>query len=108
MGDLDNVAVDGLRSAISGEVITPGDDAYEQARLVWNGRIDRRPAVVVSCRSTEDVVAAVNFGRDNDLVVAVRGGAHSTPGYSTCDDGIVIDLGPMKAVDVDAEARTAK
>ena len=70
--------------------------------------IDCRPALIVRCASTDDVVAAVNFGREHDLVVSVRGGSHSTPGYSTCDDGIVIDLGPMNRVEVDPEARTAR
>ncbi len=105
---IDDAAIDGLRSALGGEVIAPDDSAYEEARNVWNGRIDRRPAVIASCESTDDVVAAVNFGRENDLLISVRGGAHSTPGYSTCDGGIVIDLGPMKAVEVDPEARTAR
>ena len=65
--------------------------------------IDCHPALIVRCASTDDVVAAVNFGRDHDLLVSVRGGSHSTPGYSTCDDGIVIDLGPMNRVTVDPE-----
>ena len=81
---------------------------YEEARRVWNGMIDCRPALIVRCASTDDVVAAVNFGRDHDLLDRVRGGSHSTPGYSTCDDGIVIDLGPMNRVTVDPDARTAR
>ena len=105
---VDGATIEQLRSAIGGQVVTPDDPAYEEARNVWNGRIDRRPALVASCTSTEDVVAAVEFGRANDLVVAVRGGAHSTPGYSTCDDGIVIDLQPMNGVEVDPEARRAR
>jgi FAD binding domain/Berberine and berberine like len=108
VGAVETATVEELRSSVGGEVIAPEDPSYDQARRVWNGRIDRNPALIVSCRSTEDVVAAVNFGRDNDLLVAVRGGAHSTPGHSTCDGGIVIDLGPMKGVAVDPEARTAK
>ena len=100
--------MDGLRSAIRGEVIAPEDSSYDEARWVWNGMIDRRPALIVSCSSTDDVAAAVNFGRDNGLVISVRGGAHSTPGYSTCDDGIVIDLQSMNGVEVDPEARTAR
>ena len=70
--------------------------------------IDRHPALIVRCTSTDDVVAAVNFGREHGLIVSVRGGAHSTPGYSTCDGGIVIDLGPMHGVEVDPDAKTAR
>jgi FAD/FMN-containing dehydrogenase len=100
--------VDALKGAIGGQVITPADAEYEEARKVWNGRVDRRPAVIARCASTADVRAAVDFGREHGLLVAVRCGGHSTPGYSTCDDGIVIDLSPMKAVQVDPDARTAK
>ena len=105
---IDDATIEGLRSAVGGEVITPEDASYDEARKVWNGMIDRHPALIVRCTSTDDVVAAINFGRDNDLVVSVRGGAHSTPGYSTCDGGIVIDLGPMNSVEVDSDARTAR
>jgi FAD/FMN-containing dehydrogenase len=105
---IDDATIEGLRASIGGEVITPEDSQYDEARKVWNGMIDRHPALVVRCSSTDDVVAAVNFGRDNDLVVSVRGGAHSTPGYSTCDGGIVIDLGPMREVTVDPQAKTAR
>jgi FAD/FMN-containing dehydrogenase len=89
-------------------VITPEDSSYHEARRVWNGLIDRHPALIVQCTNTENVAAAVDFGRDNGLLVSVRGGAHSTPGYSTCDGGIVIDLQPMNGVEVDPEARTAR
>jgi FAD/FMN-containing dehydrogenase len=104
---MDDATIEGLRATIAGEVITPDDPAYEEARRVWNGMVDRHPALVVRCVSTEDAAAAVSFARDNDLIVAVRGGAHSTPGYSTCDGGLVIDLQPMNGVEVDPEARTA-
>jgi FAD/FMN-containing dehydrogenase len=97
-----------LRSTITGEVITPQDHAYEEARLVWNGMIDRRPALVVRCSSSDDVVAALAAAREHDLLVSVRCGGHSTPGYSSCDDGIVIDLRGMNGVEVDTDAQTAR
>jgi hypothetical protein len=105
---IDDATIERLRSTFGGEVITPEDSSYEEARRVWNGRIDRHPALVAQCSSTEDVAAAVNFGRDNDLIISVRGGGHSTPGYSTCDGGIVINLQPMNRVRVDPDARTAR
>jgi FAD/FMN-containing dehydrogenase len=101
-------AIDSLRGGFSGALICPGDSEYEEARLVWNAMIDKRPAVVARCSSTDDVVAALNFARQNDLDVAVRGGGHSAAGKGSCDDGIVIDLSPMNAVTVDTEARTAR
>jgi FAD/FMN-containing dehydrogenase len=105
---IDEATINGLRSTVGGEVVTPEGAAYEEARKVWNGMVDRHPALIVQSASTEDVAAAVNFGRKNGLVISVRGGAHSTPGYSTCDGGIVIDLQPMNGVEVDPESRTAR
>jgi FAD/FMN-containing dehydrogenase len=105
---IDDATIERLESEIEGGVITPEHPGYEDARRVWNGMIDRHPALVAQCASTADVTRAVNFGRDNDLVIAIRGGGHSTPGYSTCDGGIVIDLKRMNRVDVDPEARTAR
>jgi FAD/FMN-containing dehydrogenase len=97
-----------LREHVRGEVITPSDDAYEDARKVFNAMIDRRPALVVRCAGTDDVIAAVNFARENDLDLAVRGGGHSVPGFGTADDAVVIDLSGMRAVDVDPDGRTAR
>jgi FAD/FMN-containing dehydrogenase len=105
---LQDSTIEQLRGTVGGEVITPGDTGYDEARRVWNGMVDCHPALVVRCASTADVAAAVDFGREHDLIVSVRGGGHSTPGYSTCDDGIVIDLSPMNRADVDPVARTAK
>jgi FAD/FMN-containing dehydrogenase len=100
--------LDRLAGTFGGELVQPGDDAYEDARRVWNGMIDRRPAVIARCTSTTDVVAAVAAARDGGLPLAVRGGGHSAPGFATCDGGIVIDLSPMKDIFVHPEARTAR
>src|SRR4051812_42822363 len=97
-----------FRETFAGDVITSDDPRYEQGRRVWNGMVDRRPALIVRPRIAGDVATAIRFGRDNDLVIAVRGGGHSLPGLSTCDDGIVIDLSNMPGVTVDAANRTAR
>jgi FAD/FMN-containing dehydrogenase len=96
-----------FEQGLSGRLIRPGDDEYDQARSIWNGAHDQRPAMIVRCAGVADVMRAVDFARSEDLIVAVRGGGHSIPGFSSCDDGIVIDLSAMKAVKVDPERRTA-
>jgi len=101
-------AVDDLRKTFRGEVFAPGSPDYEKHRRVWNGSIDRRPAIVARCSGVADVLAAVRFARERGLLVAVRGGGHSFPGLSTCDDGILIDLAPMKGIRVDPAKRTAR
>jgi FAD/FMN-containing dehydrogenase len=105
---VDDASIEQLRFNFRGELIRPGEPSYEQARLVSNGLIDRRPALIARCSGTADVQAAVNFARDRGLLVAVRGGGHSVAGFSTCDDGIVIDLSRMRGVRVDAAANTAR
>lgn len=97
-----------LESTFSGELIRPGDGRYDAARKVWNGDIDKYPAVIARCASPQDVKAALAYARAYDLEVAVRGGGHSPAGYSTCDGGIVIDVGPMKHVEIDVEHRTGR
>jgi FAD/FMN-containing dehydrogenase len=101
-------AVDELATGFGGVIVQPGDAAYDEARMVWNGMFDRHPAVIARCSSAADVVAAVNFARENDMVVAVRGGGHSAAGTSTCDDGLVVDLSGMKSIEVDPAAKTAR
>ena len=102
------MTVEKLKGRVTGEVVEPGDGAYDEARKVLNAMIDRSPRVIVRAAGTADVAAAVDFARDNGLDLAVRGGAHSVPGFGTCEDGIVIDLTPMNTVTVDAGARTAR
>ena len=102
------VDVQGLRQRVRGEVISQEDAGYEDARGVFNGMIDKRPAVVVRAAGVEDVVAAVNFARDGSFDLAVRGGSHSVPGFGTCDDGVVIDLSLMRQVTVDPANKTAR
>lgn len=105
---LGEATIQELRESVHGEVITPDDAGYLEACEVWNGaHQDRRPAVVVRCTGAADVIAAVGFARSNGLPVAVRGGGHSVAGFSTCDDGIVIDLSPMNDVHVDQGSRRA-
>jgi len=101
-------ALDTLTSSFAGELIGPGDASYERVcrSLVWNGMHDRRPALIARCTSAGDVQAALGYARREHLVVAVRGGGHSTPGYSSCDGGLVIDTGPMKRADIDVASST--
>jgi FAD/FMN-containing dehydrogenase len=101
-------AVATLASHLRGEVIQPGDPGYDDARRVWNGMVDRHPALIVRCAGVADVLAAVAFAGDAGLPVAIRGGGHSAAGNGVCDDGIVIDLSRMKGMRVDPVARTAR
>ena len=105
---LDASAVQEFAARVRGPVIRPNDAGYDAARAVWNGMIDRYPALIVRCMGVADVIAAVRFARQQGLTIAVRGGGHNVAGFSTCDDGIVIDLGPMKGVHVDPRAMTAR
>jgi FAD/FMN-containing dehydrogenase len=96
-----------LRGALRGDVVSAGDPPYEEARRVWNGNVDRRPALIARCRGAADVREAVAFARSHELVLSIRGGGHSAPGYGTNDGGLVIDLTAMKGIRVDPFARTA-
>jgi FAD/FMN-containing dehydrogenase len=96
-----------FEAGLSGRLIRPDDSGYDEARAIWNGAHDRRPALIVRCAGVADVMRAVDFARSEDLPVAVRGGGHSIPGFSSVDDGVVIDLSAMRAVQVDPVGRTA-
>jgi hypothetical protein len=105
---LDETAFAELESSFRGQLVRPGDPSYDERRKIWNGSIDRFPALIARCAGVADVIAAVRFARRTGLVVAVRGGGHSFPGLSVCDGGLVIDLSPMKGIRVDPEGRTAR
>ena len=100
--------VDELRESVRGRVVTPQDDGYDDARVVYNAIHDRRPAAVVRAASVADVVATVSVARDHDLLLAVRGGAHGIAGFATCDDGLVLDLGDMRGLRVDPRRRQVR
>ena len=102
---LDKTTVIAFKSIFSGELICPEDEGYEQARKVWNGMINKRPAMIARCRGVADVVQSVKFARTHDLIVAVRCGSHNAAGHATCDGGLVIDLSLMKGIRVDSGKR---
>ena len=97
-----------LRGRFRGELIAPGDAAYEAARKVYNGMIDKRPALIARCADVADVIAGVGFARDKGLLLAVRGGGHNGPGLGTCDGGLVVDLSRLKGIRVDQRKRTVR
>src|SRR3954449_4068916 len=99
--DLSSSAIKEFASKIRGEVIFPGDSRYDESRKVFNAMINKHPGMIVKCVDAADVINAVNFGRENDLLVAVRGAGHNGGGLGICDDGLVIDLSGIKYVRVD-------
>ncbi len=102
------MTVEELKNRLRGEIIQLGDDGYDDARKVYNAMIDRRPALIACCADAADVIAAVNFGRENDMLTAIRGGGHNGGGLGICDDGLVIDLSGIKYTRVNPEARTVR
>src|SRR2546428_1536637 len=104
---IDADAVEKLRTRFRGALLRPGE-GYDEARRVWNGAIDRRPALIARCAGSDDVVEAVRFAREHDMLVSVRGGGHAVAGHAVCDDGLMIDLSLMKAIRVDPAARPAR
>jgi FAD/FMN-containing dehydrogenase len=104
---IERAAVQDFRASLRGPLLTVDQEGYDVARHVWTGMIDRHPALIARCADVADVVRAVTFARERELLLAVRGGGHSFPGYSTCDGGLVIDLSSMNSVRVDASTRSA-
>ena len=105
---LDPAVVDGLRRPFKGEIVQPGDADYDQHRRIWNGSIDRYPALVARCADAADVGRAIRFAREAGLDLTVRSGGHSFPGHSISDDGLVVDLSLMKRIQVDPENRVVR
>ena len=105
--ELERAAIRELGESMTGPILLSGNPEYDGARMVWNGMHDRRPALIARCMNTQDVSNAVTFARERSLLTAVRGGGHSWPGKSVCDDGIMIDLALMNTVAVDVAAQRA-
>jgi len=101
-------AIEKFRANFRGSLLQPGEAGYDEARKVWNGMIDRRPALIARCAGASDVIQCVNFARENNVLVAVRGGGHNVSGNAVCDDGLMIDLSRMKGLRVDPAHRTAR
>ncbi len=105
---LDRAAVDQYRRALRGSSLTPGEPGYEEARTIWNGCVDKRPALIAQCAGVDDVVHTVNFAREHDVLLSIRGGGHNVAGTALCDRGIMLDLSRLRTVRVDPEARIAE
>jgi FAD/FMN-containing dehydrogenase len=103
--ELSERVVQDFAKSLSGRLLRRGDDGYDDARTIWNRAIDRRPALIARCTGTEDVVSAIRFAREHDLLVSVRGGGHNVTGHAVCEGGLMLDLSPMKSARVDAAAR---
>lgn len=101
-------AIQDLKQNFRGELLAPSDAGYDAARRVWNGMVDKRPALIARCTGANDVVACVNFAREREVLISVRGGGHNYAGKAVCDDGLVIDLSPMKGIRVDQARRTVR
>jgi FAD binding domain len=101
-------AIEEFKASLRGELLRPSDAGYDEARKIWNGMIDKRPALIARCTGAADVIQAVNFARNNDLLVAVRGGGHNIAGNAVCDGGLVIDLTRMKGIRIDPARRTVR
>ena len=100
--------IEQVRTKLRGGHLLPGDDGYDAARKIYNAMIDHRPGIIARCAGVADVVDAVNFARNNGLLVSVRGGGHNVSGNAVCDGGLMIDLSPMKGVRVDLDSKTAR
>jgi len=93
---------------MSGTVVERGDPTYDEVRKIWNGMFDKKPGIIARCSQVSDVVAAVNFAKENNITIAVKGGGHNSAGTGSCDDGLMIDLSPLKKITIDQGNKTAR
>src|SRR5437899_8632515 len=98
---VEEAAIQAFRASLHGPLLGPSDAGYDEARKVWNGMIDRRPALIARCAGVADVITAVNFARTHEVLVSLRGGGHNAPGNAVCQGGLMIDLAGMRSVRVD-------
>jgi FAD/FMN-containing dehydrogenase len=105
---LQETLVNDFKASLQGMLMLAGDPGYDDARHIWNGMIDKRPALIARCRGVADIINSVNFAREHGLLLAVRGGGHNVAGNATCDGGFVIDLSEMRSIRVDPAQRTAR
>jgi FAD/FMN-containing dehydrogenase len=105
---IDEAAVEQFKGTLRGELLQPGDEGYDEARKVYNAMIDKRPRMIARCSDVADVISCVNFARENDVLLAVRGGGHNGGGFGVADEGLVIDLSAMRGVRVDPDAQTVR
>ena len=108
MAIIQATTVEKLKEKFRGEILLPDDDGYNAARKIWNGMFDRRPAIIARCVGTSDVISAVDFARNQNLLISVKGGGHNSAGNAVCDDGIMIDLSLMRRVNVDKRNKKAR
>lgn len=108
MTNLQSYNVEKLTSRFRGKILLPKNHGYEGARKIWNGMFDRKPAIIARCLGTSDVIHALNFARDNNLLIAVKGGGHNSAGTAVCKDGMMIDLSLMRWVMVDKNNKTVR
>lgn len=102
------IAVQELKQELRGELLAPDHPEYDVARKVWNGMVDKRPALIARCADATDVVACIRFAGERDVPISVRGGGHNYAGKAICDHGLVVDLSPMKGIWVDQNRRTVR
>jgi FAD/FMN-containing dehydrogenase len=108
MHAITETTIEKFKTSLRGELIQRSDKHYDQARKLYNAMIDKRPLLIARCANVADAISAVRFGRENNLLTAIRGGGHNGPGLGSCDDGLVIDLSLMKGVRVDPASRTVR